>query len=41
MKSCIEEEVKERTEEKRVIDYPISYAIVEKNRPIRVIEINE
>jgi hypothetical protein len=41
MKSCIQEEVKERTEEKRLIDYPISYAIVEKNRPIRVIEINE
>jgi hypothetical protein len=41
MKSCIEEEAKEKTKEKRLIDYPISYAIIEKNRPIRVIEISE
>jgi hypothetical protein len=41
MKSCIEEEAKEKTKEKRLIDYPISYAIVEENRPVRVVEINE
>jgi hypothetical protein len=41
MKSCIEREVREKTKEKRVIDYPISYAVVEKRRPVRVIVINE
>ena len=39
MKSCIENEIKTRPKEERKIDYPINYAILEKNKPIQVKEI--
>jgi hypothetical protein len=41
MKLCIEDEIKARAMEERKIDYPINYAILEKNKPIQIIEITK
>jgi len=39
MKFCVENEIKINPKEERKIDYPINYAILEKNKPIQVKEI--